>query len=94
MGRGQTPTLKNELQYVTISTLGNTLDFGDLVAAKAGGGSCASPIRGIWAGGYSPSKTATIDYVQIMTTGDAVDFGDLTTPTQYAGTFSNGHGGL
>jgi len=29
-----------------------------------------------------------------MTTGDAVDFGDLTTPTQYNGTFSNGHGGL
>ena len=93
-GGGQTPTLKNELQYVTISTLGNTIDFGDLTDARAGGGACASPTRGIWAGGYDPSKSNIIDYVQIPTTGNAVDFGDLTVPTQYNGTFSNGHGGL
>ena len=94
-GGGHTgPTPSNSLQYITISTVGNTTEFGDLTVARAGGGACASPTRGIWAGGYSPSKTATIDYVQIMTTGNAVDFGDLTTPTQYPGTFSNGHGGL
>ena len=93
-GGGLTPTLSNELQYVTIATLGNTLDFGDLTDARAGGGACASPTRGIWAGGYDPSKSNIIDYVQIPTTGNAVDFGDLTVPTQYNGTFSNGHGGL
>ena len=93
-GGGQTPTLKDELQYVTISTLGNTIDFGNLTDARAGGGACASPTRGIWAGGYDPSKTNIIDYVQISSRGNAVDFGDLTVPTQYAGTFSNGHGGL
>ena len=93
-GGGLTPTLSNELQYVTIATLGDTTDFGDLTDARAGGGACASPTRGIWAGGYDPSKSNIIDYVQISTTGNAVDFGDLTVPTQYNGTFSNGHGGL
>ena len=93
-GGGQTPTVKNELQYVTISTLGNSVDFGNLTVARAGGGACASPTRGIWAGGYTPSKSSIIDYIQIPTQGDAVDFGDLTVPTQYNGTFSNGHGGL
>ena len=62
--------------------------------ARAGGGACASPTRAVWAGGYDPSKSNIIDYVQIPSTGNAQDFGDLTTPTQYPGTFSNGHGGL
>ena len=93
-GGGQTPTVQDALQFVTIATLGNTVDFGNLTDARAGGGACASPTRGIWAGGYDPSKSNIIDYVQIPASGNAQDFGDLTTPTQYCGTFSNGHGGL
>ena len=76
-GGGLTPTLSNELQYVTIATLGNTTNFGDLTDARAGGGACASPTRGIWAGGYDPSKSNIIDYVQIPSTGNAVDWGDM-----------------
>jgi hypothetical protein len=54
----------------------------------------ASPIRGVFAGGYSPSKTDVISYVQIMSTGNAVDFGNLLAGNQYCTGLSNGHGGL
>ena len=71
------------------------MDFGDLTAARAGfGGGCASRTRGVFGGGYTPSKTDAIDYVQIMSTGNGLDFGNLAASTQYATGFSNGHGGL
>ena len=31
---GHTPSVTNVIQYITISTLGNSQDFGDLIAAK------------------------------------------------------------
>ena len=39
----------------------------------------SSSVRGIFAGGYSPSNTNTIDYVTFSTLGNAQDFGDLTS---------------
>ncbi len=93
-GGGTTPTVQDTIDYVELASLGNAVDFGNLIDARAGNGAASSPTRGVWAGGYDPNKSNIIDYVQIMTTGDAVDFGDLTTPTQYVGGFSNGHGGL
>ena len=78
--------------YVTIPTLGDATDFGDLTEEYNGGGS-ASPTRGDGGGGVLPHNTDTIDYVQIMSTGNAVDFGDLTLVLVMGGC-SNGHGGL
>ena len=73
------------MEYVTIATLGNAANFGDLSVARSLLASCASSTRGIFAGGYtypSPSVTYnTIDYVTIVSAGNATDFGDLT----YAG---------
>ena len=57
-------------------------------------GGAASPTRGVFAGGYSPSKTNVISYVQIMSTGNAINFGDLLEANQYCHGVSNGHGGL
>ena len=54
----------------------------------------ASPTRGVFAGGYSPSKTDVISYIQIMSTGNAIDFGNLLAGNQYCTGLSNGHGGL
>lgn len=65
----------NVIQYVTIATLGNAIDFGDLTVARWGLGACASSTRGVFAGG---SGTNVIDYVTILTSGNAIDFGDLT----------------
>jgi len=77
-GGGYTPTLSNTIDFITISTLGDAQDFGDLTQARLGPGAVSSSIRGLWCGGYvSPAAVNTIDYVTIATTGDAQDFGDL-----------------
>ena len=86
--------VQNGIEYITIATLGNGKDFGDLLyTGRQEGGGCASPTRAVFGGAYSPSAVNTINYVQIMTTGNAVDFGDLTV-ARGTGALSNGHGGL
>jgi hypothetical protein len=72
----------NVIQYITISTLGNSIDFGDLTTPKGGGTATSNSTRGIFIGGVSgPSRTNTIEYVTIASTGNAQDFGDLTNAT-------------
>ena len=73
--------LLDRIEYITISTLGNTTIFGSLVAPTRLAGACASSTRGLFGGGASPAPTKTnkIDLVTISSTGDASDFGDLIT---------------
>jgi hypothetical protein len=68
----------NTIEYITISTLGNSQDFGDLITARRLNSSCSSSTRGVWGGGYN-SYVNTIDYVTISSTGNAQDFGDLNS---------------
>ena len=65
------------VDFVTISTLGNAADFGDLSSIRAQMGALSNSIRGIWGGGQPSPDTNVIEYVTIATLGDAVDFGDL-----------------
>ena len=78
---GGNSTESNVIQYITISTPGNSTDFGDLTVARRGLAACSSGTRGVFAGGYSPGFPPTIDYVTIATTGNATDFGDLISAT-------------
>ena len=69
----------NIIDYITISTLGNALDFGDLTQVISTNSAAASSTRGLRYGGYTGSGTANnIDYVTISSTGNAIDFGDVT----------------
>ena len=70
--------MRDEIEYVTISTLGNTADFGDTSGNHAGGQGCSNAIRGIFGGGYAPTVTNMMDYITIATLGNAIDFGDLS----------------
>ena len=90
---GGEPGSSNAIQFVTISTLGNTVDFGDRTVAKSQIAHMSSTTRACFAGA-GEGDDDTIDYVQIMTTGNAVDFGNLTEDYGYAAGASNGHGGL
>jgi hypothetical protein len=88
-------TYYNIIEYITISTLGNSIDFGDLTAVRTIVSASSSPIRGVFAGGnIGPANLNTIDYVTIASTGNAIDFGDLLENTYTMGGTSNGHGGL
>ena len=74
---GQTPSVTNTIDFTTIPTRGNSLDFGNLTAAKFGAGGIGSPTRGLFCGGGTPTRQSTIDYITIASEGDAQDFGDL-----------------
>ena len=82
-GRSSPPAFTNEIEYLTIPTLGNTQDFGDLTRgsgnqAQTGAG---SRTRGVWAGGQTNSPVVfdnTIDFVTFSSTGNASNFGDLS----------------
>ncbi len=82
------------IQYITMATLGNASDFGDLnYSNRQEGGGASSSTRGLFMGGYSPGGTNIIDYITIATEGNAKDFGDLTV-ARAGGAASNCHGGL
>ena len=66
----------NIIDYVTISSSGNAIDFGDMTDHRRLGASFSSSTRGIMAGGITPSRVNVIDYVEMSTKGNANDFGD------------------
>ena len=76
---------RSDIGYITISSKGNTNDFGDLITAKNSFSTFNSPTRGCFAGGATPSKINSIEYVTIATTGNASDFGDLSQARNYGG---------
>jgi len=83
---GSRPT-SDVIDYITISSTGDALDFGDLTESRGPSGGVASPTRGVWIDGdktASPYRTDTIDYVTISSKGNAQDFGNTTG--------SHGHG--
>ena len=87
----------NVIDYITISTLGDAIDFGDMPSVSGYGTALASSTRIAITRGYdapSGAYTNEIKYVQIMTTGDAVDFGDMRGVGGDSSGFTNGHGGL
>ena len=77
---GQTPTNISDMNFITMSTLGNAADFGDLSGNRNQncGGISSNSIRGItMAGSDGSGLTNHIEYVTIATLGDAIDFGDI-----------------
>ena len=81
----------NTIDYITIATLGNAVDFGDNTDARRGLGGCSSPTRGVFS---NKVYTNVMDYLEIATTGNAIDFGDSTDTRGFGGNCSNAHGGL
>ena len=71
----------NVIDYVTISTLGDAEDFGDMTAARQYMRGYGSQTRGLWAQSVTP-VTNLIEFITISSTGDAQDFGDLTQDSQ------------
>ena len=74
------PAYTNVMEYITISTKGNTQNFGDLLSDnKIYPAAFSSQTRGIWGnGGASGGKVNTIGYATIASLGNCVDFGDTT----------------
>ena len=94
---GMRPANNDTIDYVTIASTGNAVDFGNLSVARAYNGTVSNSIRGVTAGGNANPvslNTNSIEYVDIATTGNAFDFGDLYIATRVIHGASDSHGGL
>jgi len=81
----------NIMEYITIATTGNGIEFGDLTAATQMSGGSSNCTRGVFTHG---SDTTGIDTMEIATLGNAVEFGDNLYSTSTGCSTSNAHGGL
>ena len=86
-GGNQYPTT---IDYITIDTLGNSQDFGEMTSQASNGSACGNNTRALHhKGNGSTAPTTEIDYVTIDTTGNATDFGDLGVSRSSTGAASN-----
>ena len=99
-GGGHSPGYVDTIDFVTISTLGNAQDFGDLTDIRGYGAALASKTRGCFIGGLDTTQPApdldidVIDFVTIRSTGNATDFGNLTNAVSNHGAASNAVRGI
>ena len=96
---GNAGHVSNVIDFVTISTLGNAQDFGDMTVAVDALAGASNSTRGLHAGGRTGSPAAealqnVIGFITIASTGNASDFGDLVTPTRWLAGCSDSHGGI
>jgi hypothetical protein len=89
-GNGTPDGTSESMTYITISTLGNGQDFGDMLTginANAGG---ASRTRGLSLGGsFIPARQSTIEYFTFSSLGSAADYGDLSVARAELGCVTN-----
>ena len=76
-GTGYNNNNTSNIDYVTIDTLGNATDFGDMSVARRAYGATSNKTRGLFFGGYSSSVSNIIDYITVATPSNATDFGDI-----------------
>ena len=81
---GNTPRIV-DIQYFTIASAGNSIDYGDLTVGTRGSSAVSSSTRGICKNGSTPSYPGTIDAFEISTLGNALDFGDQATASAGGG---------
>lgn len=85
---------RNVLEYITISSTGNTTDFGDspFGVINDSNGVCSAS-RGVYSG-LPWGNGEIIEYITMATTGNATDFGDLTEAVNSSDAFSSDTRGI
>ena len=80
---GTNPSNGNTIEYNTIASAGNPIDFGNLLAQSDSGGTVASSTRAVICGALNRTGAASgknvMEYIEIHTLGNAIDFGDTIT---------------
>jgi len=89
---GGEPGRTDNIDYLQMTSLGNSFDFGNLAAGNVwGAGATASSTRGVfWAGENQFTK---LDYVTIATTGKSISFG-TGSPSNAGAGFGNDTRGI
>ena len=70
------PAGTNLIEFVTIQTLGNSVEFGNLTVARRSIAAVTNATRAVSCSGDSPA-TNTMDFITMATEGNATDFGDI-----------------
>ena len=90
---GTTQINTNTIEYATIDTTGNTVDFGDLTVTRERLSAASNGSRIVFNGGTnSGTSYNTMDYITGDTAGNATDFGDLLTVLTNHGATGTGTG--
>ena len=96
-GGGTTPTYQTLMDFVTISSLGNSQLFGDLITDGRGfSRAVASNVRGVNGGGEDApgGRFNQLEYFTIQSGGAALDFGDLSAQRGMTGSCSSSTRGI
>ena len=64
------------INYITISTTGNALDFGDTPKKYYEATGLSNTTRGVFCGGTYGGEDGVMEFIEFATLGNAVDFGD------------------
>ena len=67
------------IDFVTISTLGDAVNFGELITERNSHSGCSNSTRGLIVSGQNPSNLNSIEFITIATEGNGTDFGDIST---------------
>ena len=84
---------RNTIDYITIQTKGNAIDFGDITThGNQDGASHGSNLtRSV---NHQSGDGNVIEFVTIATTGNTSDFGDMTNGRAPAGGIDNSNGSI
>ena len=94
-GNSVPDSTSESISYVTISTLGNSQDFGDLLTGINANTAGSSRTRGLSvAGSFIPARTNTIEFFTFSSLGNSQNFGDLTSARTNLGSASSPTRGL
>jgi hypothetical protein len=88
------PLNLNVIDYVSISSMGNAFDFGDLTAVRRAVTGLGNQTRGIIAGGVDSAIVNTIEFLTIATTGNTQTFGELTDERRGTGACASNTRGI
>jgi hypothetical protein len=85
-----------EIDYITVASLGNAADFGDMTtSAHCNMGSCSNGSRGVLAGGNTAgTEYVDMHYITFSTLGNSSDFGDILLAARMPFSCSNGTRGV
>ena len=90
-GPSGSPSTEDTVDYITIASVGNATDFGNLTDARNMTSTASNNTRGLCMGGANHPAMAknVIDFVTIATTGNFTDFGDLFQGGRVGGAVSS-----
>ena len=79
----------NTINFITISTTGNAVDFGDDAKSHKYCTGAGSRTRAIWSGTYNPATSDNIRFNTFASQGNGTDFGDMSYVGRFCTSASN-----